>query len=154
MHVEYRVFQLMCTIVRGDRAEAAAAAAVRLDEMTTRLFNCLGPGFMSKGSVQSLKLLLAAAFIKLALGRDAECLKVSCLLSDTTCCYRFTWQQITVHTLLACCSCLSGAASTALQQHHAAAAICICSDALTVHTDHASSYKPACTDAVLVGCTV
>jgi hypothetical protein len=82
MHVEYRVFQLMCTIVRGDRAEAAAAAAVRLDEMTTRLFNCLGPGFMSKGSVQSLKLLLAAAFIKLALGRDAECLKVSCLLSQ------------------------------------------------------------------------
>jgi hypothetical protein len=99
MHVEYRVFQLMCTIVRGDRAEAAAAAAVRLDEMTTRLFNCLGPGFMSKGSVQSLKLLLSATFIRLALGRDAECLKVSSCywfvtVATVMCCYSYALSQL------------------------------------------------------------
>jgi hypothetical protein len=123
MHVEYRVFQLMCTIVRGDRAEAAAAAAVRLDEMTTRLFNCLGPAFMSKGSVQSLKLLLSATFIKLALGRDAECLKVS------PC--RYTLSQLRSVTVQ------HAVADQTLLSVHAATVACKCSCTLQQsNSDH------------------
>jgi hypothetical protein len=80
MLLEHRAFQLMgsTATVSSD----AVTAAVKLDEVISRLFKWLAPTFRSRSSVEQLKVLFATAFMKLALGKDAECFEVRTFISN------------------------------------------------------------------------
>jgi hypothetical protein len=85
MLLEHRAFQLMGSTSASASvsiSDTSVAAAVKLDEVTTRLFKWLAPTFRNRSSLEQLKILFATAFMKLALGKDAECFEVRYCISN------------------------------------------------------------------------